>query len=100
MFERSGPTGLAPIAPALWHAMHAPLPMNTACPRLGSPGSSMDAACPPPDATAIGGTSSSLTSTVPPRLSRNATVAHTSLRFSPIGGFETLGMMLGNPSTT
>ena len=30
MFDRSGPTGLAPTAPALWHATQAPFPTNTA----------------------------------------------------------------------
>ena len=30
MLDRSGPTGLAPTAPALWHATQAPLPVNTA----------------------------------------------------------------------
>ena len=46
MFERSGPTGLAPIAPALWQARQAPLPVNTAWPAFGSPGSSIAAAPP------------------------------------------------------
>ena len=46
MFERSGPTGLAPIAPALWQATQVPLPTNTAWPALGSPGNS-SAAAPP-----------------------------------------------------
>src|SRR5947208_17006640 len=80
--------------------MHPPLPANTDSPAFGSPGSLSSAAAPAAAAApAVLGMSSSLTSTVPPSDSRNATVAHSSDRLSPIGGLSTRGMMFGYPST-
>ena len=102
MFERSGPTLPAATAPAVWQAPQVPFPTKTAWPALGSPGSSIEPPPAPPvpaAAKALAGTSSSLTSTVPPWLSRNDTTAQTSLRFSPMGGLLMCGMMLGKPWT-
>src|SRR2546428_13084572 len=70
--------------------------MKTALPALGSPGTLISAAAPPaPPAPTVAGMSLSVTSTVPPRDSRKATSAHTSERFSAIGGLSTAGMIGG-----
>src|SRR5262249_59162895 len=97
--ERSGPTGEAPIFPALWQAMQPPLPEKTASPAFGSPGIFTSAAAPPPDAVApaVLGMSSSFTSGVPPSDSRNAVSAHSSDRLSAIGGLSTRGLMVREP---
>src|SRR5437763_16281414 len=80
--------------------MHAPLPANTASPAFGSPGSLSSTGAPPAAAApAVLGMSSSVTSTVPPRDSRNAAIAQSSERLSPIGGLSIRGMMFGYPST-
>src|SRR2546427_4914705 len=72
--------------------------MKTALPALGSPGTLISAAAPPaPPAPTVAGMSLSVTSTVPPSDSRKATSAHTSERFSAIGGLSTAGM-IGGPT--